>query len=60
MQNSISLFLAESFDNRRITAAGMKIFRITAGYSFLDNQRNESIPKEVSLTPYNKIGYDAV
>ena len=38
-------------DARRITAAGMKYMRRTAGYTWTDNKTNSQIAKELKITP---------
>jgi hypothetical protein len=38
-------------DGRRITAAGMKHSRITAGYTGTDYKTNTQIAKELKITP---------
>ena len=38
-------------DARRITAAGMKYMRRTAGYTWTDHETNTQIAKELKLTP---------
>jgi len=38
-------------DARRITAAGMKHMRRTAGYTWTDYRRNALIAKELKITP---------
>ena len=38
-------------DARRITAAGMKYMRRTAGYTWIDYKTNTQITKELKITP---------
>jgi hypothetical protein len=38
-------------DGRRITAAGMKYMRRTAGYTWTDYKTNTQIKKELRITP---------
>jgi hypothetical protein len=41
----------EARDARRITAAGMKYMRRTAGYTWTDYKTNTQIAKELKITP---------